>query len=50
MVGRNWIKVRFLDAEEAVAARKKLSILTYKYYFNGSFLKLFTFNEANRLP
>jgi hypothetical protein len=42
MVGRNWIKMRFLDAEDAVSARKRLSVLTYRLYYNGFFLKMFS--------
>lgn len=40
--GRKWIKLRFQDMEEATKALKKLSILTYRYYFNGFYLKLFS--------
>lgn len=47
--GRKWIKIRFLDAEEAMKAQKKLSILTYRYYFNGFYLKLFTQNEISSI-
>jgi hypothetical protein len=45
--GRKWIRIRFLDAEEAMKAQKKLSILTYRYYFNGFYLKLFTHNDIS---
>ena len=48
MAGRNWIKIRFLNSQDAIAARKKLSVLTYRYFFNGTFIKLFTLAETHR--
>lgn len=45
--GRSWIKFRFLTAQDAFEAMKEISIITYRYYFNGTFLKLFSPYETN---
>jgi hypothetical protein len=47
MSGRSWIKLRFLSSADAFEAAKELSVLTYRYYFNGTFLKLFSHYELN---
>lgn len=44
---RSWLKIRFGSVNEAVVAHKQLSILTYRYFFNGIFLRLFTLNEIH---
>lgn len=47
MCGRSWIKVRYLSPQDAFEALRELSIVTYRYYYNGTHIKLFTFNEIN---
>jgi hypothetical protein len=44
----SWLRLRFQDAAEALAARRRLSVLTYRFYFNGFFLRLFNQGEVGR--
>lgn len=48
IVGRSWLKIKFMSCSEAVSVRKKLSILSYKYYFNGFYLNLFALSDVQR--
>jgi hypothetical protein len=47
-VGRSWLKIKFMSCEDAVLVRKKLSLLSYKYYYNGLYLSLFSLSEVQR--
>ncbi len=47
MAGRRWIKIKFNDCHQAASIQKKLSILTYRYYFNGFYIKLFTLSDLS---
>ena len=43
--GRSWVKFRFLTLSEAYRVQRLLSILTYRFYFNGTFLRLFSLHQ-----
>lgn len=47
MCGRSWIKVRYLSPQDAYEALRELSIVTYRYYYNGTYIQLYTLNEIN---
>jgi hypothetical protein len=47
MGGRSWLKVRFPTPADAHSVQQELSILTYRYYFNGTYLKMFSLTETN---
>ena len=37
-----------MSCEDAIATRKKLSVLSYKYFYNGFYLHLFSLSEIQR--